>query len=68
MTSDYTATSWYQLGHQIMSMGLPAGVRPGTPSWVTDRRDAGDRFNNHNWVEVWDGKSWSFTGVNRGSL
>lgn len=34
----------------------------GTPSWVVDRRDSPEeRFNNHNWVEVWDG-SWSFTG------
>eukprot|EP00878_Enallax_costatus_P044109 GHUV01052334.1.p1 GENE.GHUV01052334.1~~GHUV01052334.1.p1 ORF type:complete len:177 (+),score=31.10 GHUV01052334.1:344-874(+) len=38
-------------------------LMPGTPSWVTDRRDAGDRFNNHNWVEIWDGNSWSFTGA-----
>ena len=34
----------------------------GTPSWVVDRRDSPEeRFNNHNWVEVWDG-AWSFTG------
>eukprot|EP00882_Tetradesmus_deserticola_P015268 GHRQ01016264.1.p2 GENE.GHRQ01016264.1~~GHRQ01016264.1.p2 ORF type:complete len:149 (+),score=54.98 GHRQ01016264.1:1447-1893(+) len=36
----------------------------GTPSWVEDRRGSPDeRFNNHNWVEVFDGRSWSFTGA-----
>lgn len=44
------------------AVGIPARVA-GTPSWVSDRRDAGDRFNNHNWVEIWDGNSWSFTGA-----
>jgi hypothetical protein len=29
---------------------------------VADRRDSPEeRFNNHNWVEVWD-NTWSFTG------
>lgn len=39
-------------------------LRPaaGTPSWVEDRRDAGDRFNNHCWTEVWTDDAWSFTG------
>eukprot|EP00877_Chromochloris_zofingiensis_P010566 jgi/Chrzof1/5763/Cz16g14270.t1 len=44
------------------AVGIPARVA-GTPSWVQDRRDsAEERFNNHNWVEVWDGV-WSFTGA-----
>lgn len=44
-----------------MRMHLPLA---GIPSWVEDRRDhaKGERFNNHNWVEVWDGAAWSFTG------
>lgn len=30
---------------------------------MQDRRDSPDeRFNNHNWVEVYDGSGWSFTG------
>eukprot|EP00775_Hariotina_reticulata_P006034 gene6034-6272_t len=44
------------------AVGIPARVA-GTPSWVTDRRDSEDeRFNNHMWVEIWDG-TWSFTGA-----
>lgn len=44
------------------AVGIPARLA-GTPSWVQDRRDSPEeRFNNHNWVEVWDG-TWSFTGV-----
>ena len=38
----------------------PAAARAGAG------RAAG-RFNNHNWVEVWDGRGWSFTGA-RGAL
>jgi hypothetical protein len=31
---------------------------------VQDRRDSpNERFNNHNWVEVYNGSSWSFTGM-----
>lgn len=42
--------------------GVPARVA-GTPSWVVDQRAVGDRWNNHNWVELWDGASWSFVGA-----
>jgi hypothetical protein len=38
-------------------------ARPGIPSWPDDRRANAERFNNHNWVEVWDGGAWSFTGA-----
>lgn len=34
----------------------------GTPDWVDNRRGLSDRWNNHNWVEVWDGR-WHFTGA-----
>eukprot|EP00879_Flechtneria_rotunda_P002678 GHRR01002883.1.p1 GENE.GHRR01002883.1~~GHRR01002883.1.p1 ORF type:complete len:305 (+),score=65.54 GHRR01002883.1:356-1270(+) len=44
------------------AVGIPARIA-GTPSWVQDRRGPNDRFNNHCWVEVWDGSSWSFTGA-----
>lgn len=45
------------------AVGIPARLA-GTPSWVVDRRDSPEeRFNNHNWVEVWDGMSWSFAGA-----
>ncbi|KIZ07847.1 transglutaminase domain protein [Monoraphidium neglectum] len=52
------------LASACRAVGIPARVA-GTPSWVEDRRDLskGDRFNNHNWVEVWDGGAWSFTGA-----
>jgi hypothetical protein len=31
---------------------------------VKDHRDSpNERFNNHNWVEVYDGSGWSFTGA-----
>jgi hypothetical protein len=44
-------------------MCSPARLPAGTPSWV-DRRDSpNERFNNHNWVEVYDGSGWSFTGA-----
>ena len=37
------------------AVGVPARVA-GIPSWTTRR-------GNHNWVEVWDGKAWRFTGA-----
>ncbi|WIA31582.1 hypothetical protein OEZ86_002470 [Tetradesmus obliquus] len=51
------------LADACRAVGIPARVA-GTPSWVQDRRDSPDeRFNNHNWVEVYDGSGWSFTGA-----
>ncbi|KAI8476013.1 MAG: hypothetical protein J3K34DRAFT_402677 [Monoraphidium minutum] len=52
------------LASACRAVGVPARVA-GTPSWVDERRDLsqGERFNNHNWVEVWDGAGWSFTGA-----
>jgi hypothetical protein len=47
----------------------------GIPSWPADDTGGGHkttataaaaaaaRFNNHNWVEIWDGNGWSFTGA-----
>jgi hypothetical protein len=29
---------------------------------VEDRRTTAERFNNHNWVEVWQDDIWSFIG------
>ena len=37
------------------SVGIPARFA-GTPMWSNNR-------GNHSWVEVWDGKSWQFTGA-----
>lgn len=36
------------------SVGIPARV-VGTPDWV-------EGGGNHDWVEIWDGQYWSFTG------
>jgi len=38
------------------SVGIPARVA-GTPDWIQGG-------GNHDWVEVFDGESWSFTGAN----
>ena len=37
------------------AVGVPARV-VGTPLWADNR-------GNHTWVEVWDGKTWRFTGA-----
>jgi len=42
------------------SVGIPARV-VGTPKWL--RYDASKVSGNHDWVEVWDGSGWSFTGA-----
>ncbi|KAF8070875.1 hypothetical protein HT031_000956 [Scenedesmus sp. PABB004] len=51
------------LADACRAFGIPARVA-GTPSWLVDRRDGPhERFNNHNWVEVWNDGAWSFTGA-----
>jgi hypothetical protein len=62
------ATRSYPANNSADDYATHAISSSGTPCWVSDRRDAGDgsaaeRFNNHNWVEVWDGAAWSFMGA-----
>lgn len=47
---------------QLALLALVHRAYAGTPSWVQDRRAPGEQYNNHNWVEVWDNGTWSFTG------